>query len=576
MSSTDIFRRIHSALYKDTRVFNTKARCPTVMYFLGVRGELEYKGERHANMDIAEYIHLKFDANLEDREAKYKTSTGENGQPLIEVEMDSGTSLSADGKTKLVVKRTVPTIAEGDETKRSTDDLTDLVVDDDDDALIGGTIEDKASVVWSGSFTDNPGEATPVKQRPVKGATSPMRGNRHLKRFLRESMVSMPRKLANHLERKQKHNSHNSVNEGSSRSLADVPIATGRRPSETHGVGEESLYVGQSSVMDQNNTILIGRDKAGDIDQESMKRAKEIVCGGQTWAEKSFHMLEGIKNKPADKKVQLEIVCLLSKSNDDLRQEVFVMQMIHYYKSVFIAAGLPLWLKTYKILSTSASTGLLEFNQDSTSLDGLKKSEHYPKEGGLRQYYENTYGGPDSKSFKEAQRNFMNSVAAYSVVCYLLGLKDRHNGNIMIDMYGHLIHIDYGFCMGMCVGHEFTLERAPFKLTEEYVEVMGGVDSDCYKKFVRLFVEGMKEARDKCQIALGLVEIMMFQSNYPCFSGRRYGGGQALKGFRQRLMLDVPDEKVESKCKALIEEARDHWGTRAYDSFQQWSNGYAM
>lgn len=269
-------------------------------------------------------------------------------------------------------------------------------------------------------------------------------------------------------------------------------------------------------------------------------------------------------------------MCLLSKSNDDLRQEVFVMQMIHYYKSVFIAADLSLWLKTYKILSTSASTGLLEFNQDSTSLDGLKKSEHYPKEGGLRKYYENTYGGPDSKSFRAAQRNFVQSLAGYSVVCYLLGLKDRHNGNIMIDMYGHLIHIDYGFCMGMCVGHEFTMERAPFKLTEEYIEVMDGIGSECYKEFEDLFVEGIKEARNKCQIALGLVEIMMFKSNYPCFSGRRYGGGQALRGFRERLLLDVPGDKVERRAKQLIQSARNHWGTKAYDSFQQWSNGYAM
>merc|ERR1740133_101558 len=89
----------------------------------------------------------------------------------------------------------------------------------------------------------------------------------------------------------------------------------------------------------------------------------------------------------------------------------------------------------------------------------------------------------------------------------------------MIDMFGHLIHIDYGFCMGMCVGHEFTMERAPFKLTEEYVEVMDGPNSDCYKEFVHLFVEGLKAARQNSQIALGLVEIMMYRSNYPCFFG---------------------------------------------------------
>merc|ERR1712029_830227 len=157
----------------------------------------------------------------------------------------------------------------------------------------------------------------------------------------------------------------------------------------------------------------------------------------------------------------------------------------------------------------------------------------------MRAYFEQTYGKPTSKSFLAAQRNFVRSLAGYSLICYLLGLKDRHNGNIMIDTRGHVMHIDFGFAFGMAPGHEWSLEkRAPFKMTRDYLGVMGGLDSDAFGEFKRLFVDGFRAARSNSLTALGLVEIMMYKSNYPCFSGTRYGGGVSLKRFEKRLMLD--------------------------------------
>lgn len=67
-----------------------------------------------------------------------------------------------------------------------------------------------------------------------------------------------------------------------------------------------------------------------------------------------------------------------------------------------------------------------------------------------------------------------------------------------------------------------------------------------------MFVAGFNETRNNSQIALGLVEIMMFKSNYPCFSGFRYGHGVAIKRFERRLMLHTRDDRVEKKAVGLV------------------------
>eukprot|EP00934_Nitzschia_sp_Nitz4_P000571 Nitzschia sp. Nitz4//scaffold139_size61406//2322//5362//NITZ4_006445-RA/size61406-processed-gene-0.48-mRNA-1//1//CDS//3329535807//571//frame0 len=501
--STELWRRVHGVLYKDTRVFNTNERCPVIMYFLGARGEAESirkDGNRDANLDVAEYLHMRF-------------GTGEEGFD--------------DGENNEGVR--------GEAERNDTGD----------------------SAVWNDSF---------VKHEDAAGAEDSQVGrNQHLNKFLRESFVSIPRKLASRLDGAQKRRSHLLE---SSTGIKHVPILQGDKQGRTGGI-----QVGRSSILG-NNGLIEGDMHEGAIEKKYIDKAKMIVSGGESWAEKSKRMLEEAKFKPLG--AQMEVVGLMSKSNDDLRQEVFMMQMIHYYKSVFARANIPVWLKTYRILSTSSSTGLIEVLVDSTSIDGLKKADKYPyEEGGMRAYFEKTYGGPNSTAFKAAQKNFIQSLAGYSVVCYLLGIKDRHNGNVMMDTRGHVVHIDFGFVMGMAPGNDFSMERAPFKLTKEYVEVMGGLDSEGYKEYEHLVVEAFKAARQNSQIALGLVEIMMYKSRYPCFTGK-YGNGISLKRFEQRLMLDVPDDQIERRAKQLITRSYDHWGTNFYDKFQKWSNGYAI
>jgi len=85
----------------------------------------------------------------------------------------------------------------------------------------------------------------------------------------------------------------------------------------------------------------------------------------------------------------------------------------------------------------------------------------------------------------------------YSIITYLLQIKDRHNGNILLDREGHLIHIDFGFMLSNSPGN-IGFEAAPFKLPPEYVEVLGGIAGEAFLEFRRLFREGFEVARKHC------------------------------------------------------------------------------
>ncbi|KAJ3979505.1 hypothetical protein F5890DRAFT_1558635 [Lentinula detonsa] len=71
-------------------------------------------------------------------------------------------------------------------------------------------------------------------------------------------------------------------------------------------------------------------------------------------------------------------------------------------------------------------------------------------------------------------------MAAYSVACCILQIKDRHNGNIMIDGEGHIVHIGPG-------GVKF--KPSSFKLNHEMIVLMGGRYSQGYQLFQHLTVK---------------------------------------------------------------------------------------
>lgn len=162
------------------------------------------------------------------------------------------------------------------------------------------------------------------------------------------------------------------------------------------------------------------------------------------------------------------LIKVIVKSNDDIRQEAFAMQMISCMQQIFKDAKSPLWLKPYEIIATGPRCGLIEVVSDALSIHAIKekRKELTGQTWTLYDYFTEQFGpkGKKNKRRRAARENFCNSLAAYSLVCYILQIKDRHNGNILIDIEGHIIHIDFGFLLSNAPGRGVSFETAPFKL----------------------------------------------------------------------------------------------------------------
>ena len=262
---------------------------------------------------------------------------------------------------------------------------------------------------------------------------------------------------------------------------------------------------------------------------------------------------------------------VIVKANDDLRQEQFVSQLLKQFASIFRRADVPVWIRPYDILATAPRGGLVQAISDTVSIDALKRGD--PAFTTLDDWFERhfNYGVRGPERVRAARLNFVRSMAAYSVVCYLLNLKDRHNGNILIDRKGHILHIDFGFLLTSSPGGNMNFEAAPFKLTADFVAVMGGARSSLFGTFRKLCIHAFLAARKYRDRIIVLVEMMLSgNSDLSCFRG---GAPAVMAGLRARFNEDASERACAMAVHKLIDQSLDNWRTRWYDRYQRFAQG---
>lgn len=250
------------------------------------------------------------------------------------------------------------------------------------------------------------------------------------------------------------------------------------------------------------------------------------------------------------------------KVGDDCRQDVLALQLISVFRTIWQDAGLDLYVFPYRVTATAPGCGVIDVLPNSTSRDMLGREAV----NGLYEYFITKFGPETSIEFQQARNNLIRSLAGYSIISYLLQFKDRHNGNIMYDEQGHVLHIDFGFCFDIVPGG-VKFEVAPFKLTKEMVMVLGGSDdTQAFRWFEELCIKGFLACRPYMETIVRCVNPML-ESGLPCFKDT------TIKKLRKRFVPNKSEREAALHFKSLIKKAYESFYTTGYDEFQRLTNG---
>lgn len=111
-------------------------------------------------------------------------------------------------------------------------------------------------------------------------------------------------------------------------------------------------------------------------------------------------------------------------------------------------------------------------------------------------------------------------------------------------------------------------ENSPFKITQEFVELMGGLESDMFQYYKVLLLKCLLAARKYMDQLISIVEIMQLGSQLNCFSK-----GNVIESLKERFHLSMTDNQLKDHVDQMVETSLYSWTTKVYDKFQYYTNG---
>ena len=207
-----------------------------------------------------------------------------------------------------------------------------------------------------------------------------------------------------------------------------------------------------------------------------------------------------------------EPIRTLFKVGDDLRQDQLTLQIMKVMEHLWRKEGVDLHMRCYGVLPTGFNQGFIEVVPNAITEQALQQER-----GTFSGIWDQTTlldylckMNQTEQNQQVAKENFMYSSAGYAVATCVLGIADRHPGNIMLQTDGHFLHIDFGHFLGNFktkLGYQ--RENAPYHFSPACAYVLGDVDSPMFNEYRELCGKALNILRHNAKLLVTLMLLML-------------------------------------------------------------------
>nr|OQO26264.1 hypothetical protein B0A51_07158 [Rachicladosporium sp. CCFEE 5018] len=235
---------------------------------------------------------------------------------------------------------------------------------------------------------------------------------------------------------------------------------------------------------------------------------------------------------------------LFKSGGDDLRQDAIMEQVFEGVSNMLkkhkASRQRGLKIRTYKVIPTTARSGIMEFVLNTVCINEYLRPAHekyYPGDlkyskatemvrsvadhsnetrvkefrkvcdnvhPVMRHFFLERFHDPDEWFAKRTA--YARTTASVSMLGHVLGLGDRHGHNIMLDeQSGEVVHIDLGIAFE--AGRVLPVpELVPFRLTRDIIDGMGVTKTEgVFRRCCEFTMDAMREDKDSIMTLLNVL-----------------------------------------------------------------------